>query len=334
MLDPIAEALSAAVREPLELLASPDSRAYWPFLIAAVAIAAVALRSVRGALDPRVWLHRSARMDYRLVIAKAFVNALVLAPLALSALAIALWTVGRMTAWFGEPSPSSLSRWQVMAAYTVVLFVAWDLSRYVVHVLMHRVPWLWEFHKVHHSAEVLTPITVYRVHPVESFLYGARGALVTGVLTGVFFYAFQDKAVQYELLGVNAVGVAFNALGANLRHSHVWLSYGRAVERVLLSPAQHQLHHSADAAEGASNYGTFLAVWDRVGGSLLTAAGRGRPAQLGLPAGELNHDPASVTQALWGPVRACARRIPWRPNRKSARRSSGRSKRWTAEHLA
>ena len=41
---------------------------------------------------------------------------------------------------------------------------------FVAHYLQHRVPVFWEFHKVHHSAQVLTPITLYRMHPIDDML--------------------------------------------------------------------------------------------------------------------------------------------------------------------
>lgn len=314
MFEALQDALLHALREPLTLVTTPGERAFWPFLLTSLAIAAIVVLartgSLRSLLQSRVWLHRSALMDYRLVIAKALVQTVLLAPVMLSALAIAVWVVDALTSWYGAAPASSLSRLEITAIYTVVLFVAWDGSRYVVHRLLHRVPALWEFHKVHHSAEVLTPFTVYRVHPVESALFQLRGALVTGVVTGVFFYLFRDRAVQYELLGVNAAGMLFNAAGANLRHSHVWLSYGPVVERVLISPAQHQLHHSADPREGNCNFGSAFAVWDWIGGTLRLA--RRPPARLGLCAAEQNHDPASVRSALLGPFAALARL--WRPS--------------------
>lgn len=309
------DAARAALHEPLAVVTTPDERAYWGFLLVSLVIGAAALwwrtgspvASVHALLSPRLWLHPSARMDYRLIVLKAFVNVLLLAIFAVSAYGVAVAVFRGATSWWGPAGPTTWSRLQITAVYTVVLFVAWDGSRYLVHMLLHRIPLLWEFHKVHHSAEVLTPFTVYRVHPVESLLFAVRGALVTGVVTGAFFYAFGDRAVQYELLGVNAIGVILNAAGANLRHSHVWLSYGRVVEGFLISPAQHQLHHSLDPADADCNYGSFLAVWDRLGGTLV-AAGK-QPRRFGLPADELNHDPHRATSAILGPFVAVARRI-------------------------
>ncbi len=309
MIASLIDALVAGLKEPFELLLDPDKRVYWPFLLGSLALAfAVLLRRKRSASGAArelfrkdVWLHRSALMDYRLVPVKMFVYVLLLAPLVLSALGLAVAVASWLDASFGAAGASSLSTFEITAIYTLVLFVAWDASRYIVHRLLHSVPWLWQFHKVHHSAEVLTPFTVHRVHPVESLLFGIRGAAVTGVVTGVFFYLFADAAVQYELLGVNAVGLVFNAIGSNLRHSHVWLSYGARIERLFLSPAQHQLHHSNDPQHYNCNYGSYLSIWDRAGGSL-RLAGERRQLRFGLTLAERNHDPASVRSALMGPL--------------------------------
>lgn len=314
MFESLIEALRAVVREPGQQLASADARTFAPFLAVSLIIAAavaIAVRSrapIRALLSPRVWWHPSSRMDVRLILTNAFLKPLLIAPVLVSAMAIAVFVFERLTAWLGPAGASSMPTWAIVLIYSATLFVVWDASRYLLHRLLHEVPALWEFHKVHHSAERLTPLTVARVHPVESLLFSLRGALVTGVLAGVFFYLFADRALQWTLMGTSGVGLLFNAVGANLRHSHVWLSYGPAVERVLMSPAQHQLHHSLDPRDHDANYGSALAVWDWLAGSL-RLAGRRRELEFGLPASELNHDPHRASTAVTGPVVACVRRM-------------------------
>ena len=83
------------------------------------------------------------------------------------------------------------------------------------------------------------------------------------------------------LLGANIFSFLFNVAGANLRHSHIWISYGRLVERVLVSPAQHQLHHSIDPRDGNANFGAVLAVWDWLGGGFRLAE-EGPPTAFGV----------------------------------------------------
>jgi len=140
---------------------------------------------------------------------------------------------------------------------------------------------------VHHSAEVLTPFTLQRVHPFEGFLMAVRATVTLGVVTGVFIWLFPGKVRAVMVLGVDVVTFAFAALGANLRHSHVWLSYGPALERIFISPAQHQIHHSVEPAHYDRNYGAALAVWDWMFRSLYVTRGRER-ITFGLAA-EKNH---------------------------------------------
>ena len=131
---------------------------------------------------------------------------------------------------------------------------------------MHTIPFLWEFHKIHHSAKVLTPVTFYRVHPVENFLFGLRYSLSIGFVTGVFIYFFGSMIDIYMVLGVNVFLFIFSIFGSNLRHSHVPFSYGSFLEKWFISPKQHQIHHSRKHFD--KNYGGYIAIWDRVFGTL------------------------------------------------------------------
>ena len=70
------------------------------------------------------------------------------------------------------------------------------------------------------------------------------------------------------IYGVNVLLFIFNLSGSNLRHSHIPISYGRALERIFVSPAQHQIHHSIKRCHHDKNFGAALAVWDYLFGSL------------------------------------------------------------------
>lgn len=64
---------------------------------------------------------------------------------------------------------------------------------------------LWEFHKVHHSAQVLTPITVYRMHPVDELLTGLSTALTVGAATGVTTLLLGTAVEPMQFFQVNAI---------------------------------------------------------------------------------------------------------------------------------
>ena len=239
--------------ELFEPLLDPARRTWWPALLCAAVIAA--LLAPDKLFDRKIWLHRSAILDYQLLLVRQLVRWAGLVPWSLSALAVAALVVRSMDATLGIPALPDWPAWAVTIAYTGALFLASDLSRYVVHRVVHEVPMLWELHQVHHSAEVLTPWTFYRSHPIETALFWLRGVLATGLVTGAFFWLFRGQAEPAQLLGVNVLGFAANLMGGNLRHSHVWISWGPWLERVFISPAQHQLHHSRDPRLAHSKIG-------------------------------------------------------------------------------
>jgi sterol desaturase/sphingolipid hydroxylase (fatty acid hydroxylase superfamily)/predicted lipoprotein len=304
----------SVLTRPLATLLDPGERVFGPYLAASAAVAFVALaargvggaRAARSLLSRDVWLHRSAHADYRLIAARALLRALTVGVRGVSMLAVAAMVMGRLRHHAGSPA---LRDAPVLAGavFTLAVFVAEDAARFYLHRAMHRVPLLWEFHKVHHSAEVLTPLTLYRTHPVEAGLNGAANVAVVGAVTGLCAWVFGPSLRAWELLGVDALGLAWTLAGANLRHSHVWISYGARVERWLLSPAQHQVHHSRDPRHADKNFGTALSLWDRLGGSLLVT-GRREALSFGLSPGEPG--PAhTVASLLLSPFAAVARRL-------------------------
>lgn len=312
MLRLLAEALEA----PLLMVVDPSERVFWPFLLSAVVIAVVLgvvtrTSTLSGLLSLRLWLHPSALLDYQLLFAKSLIRAVLFAPWLLTSTVVAVKVMLALYHFFGAVEPSPASGWMI-GAYTVAIFVVSDLSRFVVHLLLHHVPFLWQLHQVHHSAEVLTPFTEYRTHPLEEVLQELRGALSIGVVAGVFTWWRGGNVPSWEVLGVNALAFWLTALGSNLRHSHVWLSFG-ALEGWILSPAQHQLHHDADTGGLRVNYGSFLAIWDRLWGTLVRASEK-KPTRFGLSEAELNHRPTRLVSVLLGPLVAIVRSLkPVRP---------------------
>jgi len=260
-----------------------DSFLYWPFLLSAIvlavivsAVAATADGEQRGSrwkaareyLSPAVWWHRSAKADYRLYIA----NALAL-PVIFSLLMFGdTHVVNLIERALGRaPSirPGDLASADIFArlAFTVLVFIAYDFGRFVAHCALHEIPVLWEFHKVHHSAETLNPMTTFRAHPLDLLVMAWVPVVMTGLVTWIFNQIVAVPLSVYTYLGLHVVLFASNLIGT-LRHSNVWLSYGPRWSKWFISPAQHQLHHSCEATHIGCNRGFELAVWDRMFGSL------------------------------------------------------------------
>ena len=216
-------------------------------------------------LKKRYWWNRSTKVDYQVYLLNVLLKATFLAPLTAISYSVAVFVAeAAMKVWGPSPevSPMGTALW----AFTLMSFVWDDFLRFFHHWLMHRLPWLWPFHVTHHSARILTPITLYRTHPVEVAIATLRNAMSLGVSLGAFVWLFQGSFSLVTLFGVNWFGMMFNLLGANLRHSQIPLSFG-PLERIFISPLQHQMHHSRDPQHYGSNYGVSLAIWDQIWGA-------------------------------------------------------------------
>ncbi len=214
----------------------------------------------------RVWWHSSSRTDYVLWL----INRLLLSVIIPKTLTQTAWISWLFFFWQEQGLSNLALGWPdmlVVAIFTLCYFLADDFSRFFVHWCMHKSPFLWAFHQVHHSATVLTPFTVFRTHPVEGLLFFFRSLLVQSVVISVFLVLFPYQVTLVQMFGVLITTFLFNALGANLRHSGVVLSYGEKIEKWLISPAQHQIHHSNALHHYDRNFGVMLAIWDRMFGS-------------------------------------------------------------------
>ena len=196
---------------------------------------------------------------------------------------------------FGFPEPIMWDPVALTVLYTFIYFLVDDFSRFALHLAMHRVPFLWRLHRTHHSATTLTPFTVFRVHPVESGIYFFRAFITFSLVTGLFVWLFGRHLSIIDVVGVNAIGFLANAAFANLRHSHVWVGFGR-LEYYFISPAQHQLHHSMDLCRG--NYGSVLSIWDRFVGTL-ELSGKRRPLSFGLISHDRSGHISQLVISLW-----------------------------------
>ena len=163
------------------------------------------------------------------------------------------WLARHFEPLFPAADPSGVG---VRLLYTALVLLALDLGNFIGHFLQHRVPLLWEFHKVHHSAQVLTPVTVYRMHPIDDIVAGACSALCIGAVVGAFAWGLGHPVWEVLVTGVNLGLFLFYLFGYNLRHSHVWVAYPKWLSWLLVSPAQHQIHHSTAPRHFNKNLGS------------------------------------------------------------------------------
>lgn len=265
-------------------LSSPQVSVYWVYLLGAVVLAIAAhivrtpgperfsvLAWVRLLAPRTVWTHRSARHDLAIFVLNTLLYSfLLLGPLQAIATAVYAEASSLLPPRLEAPL---LPSWAARGIFTLAVFVAADFAFFVSHLAMHRIGVLWEFHKIHHSAPVLQPFTVFRRHPVDVVIEGSVSGFVLGTVYAVTGWAIGAEVSALTILGTNAALFVCLLVGFNLQHSHIWLSFG-PLDAVFISPATHQLHHSTDRCHHDRNFGNMLAIWDRMAGTLIRPCGR------------------------------------------------------------
>ena len=217
------------------------------------------------------WWNDSTRTDYKIYIFNSILKIALFVPFLDVTYEISLGLVRvfqDLNLNFGALKADSFN----LVVFTMLAFIWDDFLRFMHHYLMHEIPWLWRLHQVHHSAHTLTPMTLYRTHPLESAMATIRNSISLGVVTAIYVSLFQSQLSMTTILGINFFGFLFNLLGANLRHSHVPISFG-IIERIFISPKQHQIHHSNDPVYFGKNLGVSLSIWDQIAGRYAASAG-------------------------------------------------------------
>jgi sterol desaturase/sphingolipid hydroxylase (fatty acid hydroxylase superfamily) len=234
-------------------------------------------------LPPEIIKTQTSRVDAVLFVLSALYIPFLVTPFIVGSIFCSTVSYHGLTVLFGARAQLSepMVVW-VLAA--VVVTVAADFATFYTHYLDHRIPVMWEFHKVHHSSEFLTPMTNKRFHPVEKVFNDTGVTVVAGGLLGFISYVFSVPIYENTIIGVDAYFLLNTLSFFHLRHSHISLSYGR-LERWLLSPAQHQLHHSREGRHWDKNFGLFFSVWDRWFGTLVYSEPR-ESFRLGLAGNE------------------------------------------------
>lgn len=276
---------------PWKYVFDPTQRLFWGYLLSSLVITLIVLffqikkdHKIFNLKEfaiacKKYWTHPSALLDYRYFIISWILKVFFIAPILLSAKSVAIFVLISMRKIGVTPMEYRLPFEVITVLYTLALFLFSDFTRYWLHRLLHTNKWLWQFHKVHHSPSVLNPISFYRVHPLENILFGMRSALSIGIVTGIFISIFGARLTVYSVMGSNIFVFLFLAIGSNLRHSHIYLRYPAWLEKIFISPAQHQLHHSRKYH--STNYGGYLAIWDYIHKSLKQTYDVDQPKEYG-----------------------------------------------------
>ncbi|KYG62372.1 hypothetical protein AZI86_16170 [Bdellovibrio bacteriovorus] len=192
-------------------------------------------------------------------------------------------------------------------AYIILLFLLNDFAFFIFHYLSHKYASLWDLHAVHHRARHLNPLTKYRVHPLSMVISFFVSIAVVGVTLGIvksFVYFPRYSANDTTRMLQNII--LFSFAWSHLRHSAYWISFGKFLSYILISPAMHQIHHSRKPEHLNKNFGSVFAVWDYIFGTLYIPV---KKEKLWLGESALvQKEPWTFTKEMLEPLRSVKRR--------------------------
>lgn len=132
------------------------------------------------------------------------------------------------------------------------------IGAYLVHFIQHKIGWMWQFHKIHHTDKEIDTTTALRHHPIES-VFRVVALFIAIVVAGVPIW----MVMLYQT--ISAFMSQFNHANIHLPH---WLDKG--LSWIIVSPDMHKVHHSRFQPETDSNYANIFSLWDRLFGTFVT----------------------------------------------------------------
>jgi sterol desaturase/sphingolipid hydroxylase (fatty acid hydroxylase superfamily) len=261
---------------------------------------------VRGIFPRHIWRSPSGKADIGWFLFSLLGGGLMIGWALVAANTVSDWTSTALSSAMGPVSPVNLPGACVAILSTVLLFLAYEFAYWLDHCLMHRFDWSWEIHKVHHSADTLSLLTIFRVHPLETIGFYNLVALAMGITGGVLHFVFGPAATPLTLGGTNAIMLVSAILIVHLQHSHLWIHYGPVWGRLILGPAHHQIHHSSDPRHFNRNFGNVLTVFDRLFGTFHMPLAKRENLQFG--AGDGAPHPHSLAAMTVTPIIAATRK--------------------------
>ncbi len=187
----------------------------------------------------------------------------------------------------GVPVPESLTLIAGTPFWVqlIVFFVLKDFIEWNIHRLLHRVPWLWEFHKLHHSITEMDWIGNFRFHWGEVVVYKTLSYLPLVVL-----------GVDGNVILIIAV---IGTLMQDFNHANLKIAWG-PFRYIFNSPMMHIWHHDVELhGKGAQNFGIVLSIWDWLFGTVYWPGNQEEPKECGFA--EIDRYPRSIQKRLLYP---------------------------------
>ena len=151
----------------------------------------------------------------------------------------------------------NLVDWPVWIEILLAILILDFTSQYVVHYLLHKIPFMWRFHTVHHSDTHVDVTSGTRHHPID-FIFRETFALIGVVIAGL--------PVAYYLI-YRILTILFTYFSHADIQLPLWLD--KIISYVFISPNTHKFHHHHVMPWTDTNFGNIFSFWDRIFGTFI-----------------------------------------------------------------
>ena len=216
--------------------------------LAVVAIAGVLFFMILGIKHPR-FKQPAIRKDLNTDILHALVNGLLLDILIAFCLAKITYAL-HQTIGFGY---LGFLKHKSLWLQAIIFIIAGDLVKWTLHVLQHKIPFLWRFHRLHHCTQQMDTLSYARTHPVEVLINRIPFLTIFVVIAGI------DIRIIIAYSAVDLLQGLWIHSNTHIRLG--WLNY------IFSTQEFHHWHHANQALAIDKNFGGFLSIWDWILGT-------------------------------------------------------------------
>ena len=263
------------ILSPFRYLIDPTQRIFFLYLLSSFLIAIITAALIRKR-DPEYkdvsvlsfFFPSTSKLDWMFFVTNTILYPFLVSPFLFVFSATSYLCNQSLGAIFTPRESLLAPSLAVSLLYSALIVLALDFGVFFAHYAQHKIRILWQFHKVHHTATHLSPITVYRMHPIDDILTVALTSLLMGIVDSVFRFFVLSTVTATTIFNVNIFIFLFYLGAYHIRHSELWLSYGPTISKIFISPAQHQIHHSKDSRHFDMNFGFIFSFWDSMFGTL------------------------------------------------------------------
>jgi len=147
------------------------------------------------------------------------------------------------------------------------ILLIFDFVGYITHRAMHSIPWLWRFHRIHHSSQEMDWLVNVRVHPIDK------------ILSDCF------QTIPIILLGFSPIPLLaftiFLGVQGFVNHANLRVHYG-PLRWMVVSPQFHHWHHSNDPSYHDKNFAPHLVLFDILFGTVRLPPSNAMPETYGV----------------------------------------------------